>query len=281
MRARAGLDTEQLLPAGLALAGDSGDQSAGSVCMCWHGCEPRAQRVSGCTTTLTPEGGLHTQVCSLGGDLLPPQSLCGQGGCGSQGTTVAGRIQSCHRSEHHPGAANHGQHWGPPEWPRTLCPVRLSQAASCGFVSGHGARCITCLLVPRAGAGGDPVGRSVPRGFALRAAFPAPGKGCKQGPVPHPATLATQPQPLPWHCPGVLRPGRHGMPDMLEQVQAESSPSAAGSQPHIWVPRAAQGPWPPWTTQVSAVPVMQKPWCCTRCPPRDETGAFILSPSLG
>ena len=213
MRARAGLDTEQLLPAGLAPAGDSGDQSAGSVCVCWHSCEPWAQRVSGCTTMLTPEGGLHTQVCSLGGDLSPPQSLCGQGGCGSQGTTVAGRIQSCHRSEHHPGAANHGQHWGPPEWPRTLCPARLSQAASCGFVSGHGARCITCLLVPRAGAGGDPVGCSLPRGFALRAAFPALGKGCKQGPVPHPATLATQSQPLPWHRPGVPRPGRHGMPD--------------------------------------------------------------------
>lgn len=33
--ARAGLDTEQLLLAGPALAGDSGDSGTGS----WHGCE--------------------------------------------------------------------------------------------------------------------------------------------------------------------------------------------------------------------------------------------------
>lgn len=106
---------------------------------------------------------------------------------------VVGRVQPCHGSEHHPGATNHGQHWGPTEWSRTLLPAGLSQAASRGFVSGRGARCITCLLVPRAGAGGEAVGRSVLRGFALRARFPALGKGCKQGPAPHPACWPPSP----------------------------------------------------------------------------------------
>ena len=148
---QAGLDMEQLLPAGPASAGDSRDRSTGPACVCWHGCELLAQRVHAGTTMLTPEGGLHMWVCSLGGDASPPQSPF-LGGCRSQGTTAPGRVQPCYPSEHHPGAENHEQHWGPPEGPRTPLPAGLSQAASCGFVSGPSARCVTCLLVPRSGS---------------------------------------------------------------------------------------------------------------------------------
>lgn len=72
----------------------------------------------------------------------------------------------------------------------------------------NGARCITCLLVHWAGAGKEPVGRTVLRGFALRAGFLALGKLCKQGAAPHPVLLSAWPPLLPSIA-------RHGMPDRV------------------------------------------------------------------
>lgn len=74
--------------------------------------------------------------------------------------------------------------------------------------------------------------------------FPCSGKGLQAETCTCPAG------PLPWHCPDAPRPGRHKMPDVL--VQTEHSPLAAGSQPHVCVLRAEQGPWLPWA--------MQAPW---------------------
>lgn len=76
-------------------------------------------------------------------------------------------------------------------------PAVLSQEGSWGFVSSHGAHCITCLLVRWAGVGKEPVGRTVLRGFALHSCFLALGKLCKQGAAPHPVLLSAWPPRLP------------------------------------------------------------------------------------
>lgn len=108
-------------------------------------------------------------------------------------------VWPCCCSEHHRGrktwaALGALEGSGPP------LPAVLSQEGSWGFVSSCGARCITCLLVRWAGAGEEPAGRTVLRGFALRAGFLALGKLCKQGPAPHPVLLSAWPPLLPWCC---------------------------------------------------------------------------------
>lgn len=172
--------------------------------MCWHGCGLPAQRVCVCTAVLTPERGLFTPVCSPGGAPSPPQNPS-RGAAGARASQWQVESSPATALSITLGQQTTGSTGDPPQGPRPPLPSGLSQAARRRFVSGHGARCITCLLVHRAGAGGESVGSSMPRGFAWRAGFPAPGKSCKHEPVPHPAPLATQ--PLPCHCPGQVDTG--------------------------------------------------------------------------
>lgn len=192
---------------GAAAASGSSHGDSGTGCVCG---------------TLLHEGGLHTHVPSPGGGDPSPVSPFG----------AAGARLSLNGTERDAGGKGHRHGCVLLGWLRNLLPLRGGAhpcrgcwclpkgapsphswgsleghrpplAASSGFVS-SGARCITCLLVRRAGAGGEPVGRSVPRGFALRAASPALPKGRRQGPVPHPALT----------LPGVPRLGRRRMPDV-------------------------------------------------------------------
>lgn len=97
---------------------------------------------------------------------------------------------------------------GEPRAAQATTPSRAGPSSWMGFYKHHNACCITCLPVHRAGAGGESVGRTMLGGFALCTAFHALGKGCKPEPAPCPFLLAAQTPPLPWHCPGITRPGR-------------------------------------------------------------------------
>lgn len=130
--ARVGLDTEQLLPAGPALAGGQRGQrhrlcvcvlawlwAACTACLCVHRrAHPRERLV-------------HTSVLTWRGPLTPTEPI--SGGPRSQGITVAGGVQPRHRSEHHPGAANHGQHRGPPRGAQATAAIWAEPSSQTAF----------------------------------------------------------------------------------------------------------------------------------------------------